>query len=215
MQPLRLWIILAAFTSSMVCPRATAQEPMSSGTLNVVLANKNGFVIAADSRRSSSTGTFSCNGIQQSYCDDSQKLFRTSKSSAMAIAGFAAGGSNGTPLDLTIASVLRKRFGPGGNRAVHISSGKMTVVDASQVPAFEGVTFDSYWTRMALEQALAGVASLYDPASLPEPNMYFSVLFAGIEGGKVSLKQQSFHGSWISSGEQDARRAELPNSERR
>ena len=36
MQPLRLLIILAAFAGSMVCPGATAQEPMSSGTLNVV-----------------------------------------------------------------------------------------------------------------------------------------------------------------------------------
>jgi|SRR5579862_1229807 len=201
MQPVRLWIVLA-LTSSMVCLGATAQEPMSSGTLNLVLANKNGFVIASDSRRSSSTGTFLCNGIQQSYCDDSQKLFKTSKSSAMVIAGFAAGGRGGTPLDLAVASVLRRRFGPGGNRAFHRDgSGKTTVVDASEVPVFEGVGFDSFWTKMALGSALTGVASLYDPTSLPESDMDFIASFAGIADGKVVLKQQKFQGSWISSGD--------------
>ena len=53
---------------------------LDSGTLTVVLANKNGFVIASDSRRSGPDG----------HSDDSQKIFRLGPRSAMAIAGFAS-----------------------------------------------------------------------------------------------------------------------------
>jgi hypothetical protein len=77
----------------------------ASGTLNIVLANKNGIVIAADSRMSSSA-PFSCGNAMQLYCDNSQKLFRTGERSAIVIAGFAVGRRN-SPLDLTLASVLR------------------------------------------------------------------------------------------------------------
>jgi hypothetical protein len=76
----RLWVILAACISSVVLARvATAQESVFSGTLNLILANKNGFVIAADSRRSSTT-PFKCHGVRQLYCDDSQSFLRLAKS---------------------------------------------------------------------------------------------------------------------------------------
>src|SRR5437762_13613722 len=55
--------------------------PHTSGSLNLVLANKNGFVIAADSRGTHRTST----GV--SYRDEYQKLFRTGPRSALAIAG--------------------------------------------------------------------------------------------------------------------------------
>jgi hypothetical protein len=104
----------------MLCS-AMAQQPESnagvihtSGTLNIIFANTNGFVIAADSRASSKV-PFLCpdTQIQQLYCDNSQKLFRTTPNSALVIAGFAVD-SRGTALDLAIASALLKQFGPHG-----------------------------------------------------------------------------------------------------
>ena len=98
---------------------APAQETKSdgspatlSGTVNLILANRNGFVIAADSRKSADR-KFECAGNMQLYCDDSQKLFRTTPKSALVIAGFAVDGQN-SPLNLAIASVLLKQFGPHG-----------------------------------------------------------------------------------------------------
>jgi hypothetical protein len=98
---------------------APAQESKSdgspaalSGTVNLILANRNGFVIAADSRKSADR-KFECGGSMQLYCDDSQKLFRTTPKSALVIAGFAVDGQN-SPLNLAIASVLLKQFGPHG-----------------------------------------------------------------------------------------------------
>src|SRR5208282_4676766 len=70
---------------------------IASGTLNLILANQNGFVVAADSRMSA-PGPFRCTDGTQAkqgpetgffYCDDSQKLFRTGTRSAMVISGFA------------------------------------------------------------------------------------------------------------------------------
>jgi 20S proteasome alpha/beta subunit len=86
----------------------------ASGTLNIILANKNGFVIAADSRMSSDK-PFQCasTGRLQLYCDNSQKLFRTSPHSVLVIAGFAVD-RGPSPLDLAIAPFLLKKFGPNG-----------------------------------------------------------------------------------------------------
>ncbi len=76
------------------------------GTLNVALANKNGFVIAADSR-----GNWMDSGISH-YSDDCQKLFRTGRKSAMAIAGLLA-----TPPDayrFESSNTILARFGVSG-----------------------------------------------------------------------------------------------------
>ena len=76
-----------------------------SGTLNLVLANKSGFVIAADSRITDpKTGN---------YVDTCQKLFRTSPNSALSFAGFATALGN-TPFEFEIPAVLRSRFGKSG-----------------------------------------------------------------------------------------------------
>src|ERR1039458_3668293 len=84
-------------SATLMSVRAVAQQlapeanaTLASGTLNIILANKNGFVIGADSRMSSDT-SFDCEGKLQLYCDNSQKLFRSTSHSAMAIAGFAVG----------------------------------------------------------------------------------------------------------------------------
>lgn len=73
-----------------------------SGTLNLLLANKKGFVIAADSRRTRLN--------PRMHWDDSQKLFRVGPRSAMAIAGFASFVSQGSPVDVQVASFFREEF---------------------------------------------------------------------------------------------------------
>ena len=95
-------------------PESNAGSISTSGTLNILFANKNGFVIAADSRMSGKV-PFQCavTGTLQLHCDNSQKLFRTSPKSALVIAGFAIDGQN-SPLNLAIASVLLRQFGPHG-----------------------------------------------------------------------------------------------------
>jgi len=93
------------------CASATSQTPANprfpatTGSLNLVLANRNGFVIAADSR-----GREHPKGNQ--YRDRYQKLFRTGPRSALAIAGLLAGGVKPFELE-TIARIVR-HFGPTG-----------------------------------------------------------------------------------------------------
>lgn len=175
--------ILAAQTA-----RTRHQEPESSplaaqGTLNLILANKNGFVIVADSRMSTMNGTLPCNGHLQSYCDNSQKLFRTGKNSAMAISGFAVGKWN-TPLDLTVASVLRKRFGP-------------------EAASKDQDTFRQSmgWTQIQLSQPLREVAALYDPSKTSSQDLSLRAIFGGfgIDGAPV-LGELRFTGAWQSMG---------------
>jgi hypothetical protein len=202
--------VLALIIAVVVCPGTKAQQPsenkesaITSGTLNLVLANKNGFVIAADSRRSNPTTSFDCNGVQQHYCDDSQKLFRTSATSAIVIAGYAGGGARGTPLDLVMANVLWQSFGPCGQRVLEQSGdGKMRIRCAEDVGALTGVGPDSEWTKYGLEPPLSLVASAY---KLAPKDMFFSVLFAGItQDQKVQLRVQQFSGTWIATGLQAA-----------
>jgi len=90
-----LWLLFASICTLIASPEsATSHEypaptlaesaPVLSlygGTLTLVLANKNGFVIATDSRSTDPDGNHS---------DNSQKLFRLGPRSAMAIAGFAS-----------------------------------------------------------------------------------------------------------------------------
>jgi hypothetical protein len=105
---------LALLALLLVPNKAMAQGPVSAGfsvgTLTMVIANKNGFVVITDSRKSSPR-LMQCDGRQQFYCDNSQKLFRTTPHSAMMIAGFASAWVN-SPLDLEVASVIRKQFDP-------------------------------------------------------------------------------------------------------
>jgi hypothetical protein len=157
---------------------------LASGTINLVLANKNGFVIAADSRMSSETA-FYCepDGKRQLYCDNSQKLFRTGPTSAMVIAGFAVGHKN-SPLDLAIASVLRRRFGSAG------------------LPGDRGTPYAaSDWAEHALRQALIGVAALYNPAKIPAQNLSLTTIFAGFDkNGAPVLRRLLFTETWSLTG---------------
>jgi hypothetical protein len=96
-----------AMLAALGCFMSFGQEPQSigtpaTGTLNLLLANNRGFVIAADSRRTRLAPL--------AHWDDSQKLFRVGPKSAMVIAGFASWASQGSPLDVQVAAVLRDEF---------------------------------------------------------------------------------------------------------
>ncbi|MBZ5663050.1 MAG: hypothetical protein LAO30_00460 [Acidobacteriia bacterium] len=196
-------VLAALLTSAFCLPWANAQVSASgsaglaSGTLNLILANKNGFVIAADSRMSSDT-PFECEkGLpKRLYCDNSQKLFKTGNRSAMVIAGFAAGRAEPpSPFDLVVASVLRKSFGPCGQRIFQVTTGpepKGEVVCAPDAMALP------VWAQIDLVPALTAVASLYDPEHLPSDKMFFVTSFASIDKqGKISIQQQYFNGHWV------------------
>jgi hypothetical protein len=181
-----LLVVLATPIQSWAQQAKTLPSPvMASGTLNLVLANKNGFVIAADSRMSSEVPA-PCEGKRQLYCDNSQKLFRTTPNSAMAIAGFAVGQFN-SPLDLAVASVIRKQFG---------SSRWLTDDHADAVPSTaEG----------ALEDALAGVAALFDPAKTPAQSLSLSATFVRFDTERVPIiEQKIFSANWKPTGAQNA-----------
>ncbi len=106
--------ILAASICFVACTQAQSagEQPEQTtvaahGTLNVLLANRNGFVIATDSRLTRSDGTHS---------DDGQKLFRTSPDGAVSFAGFAGFAADliGTKFEFEIPATFLGRFGPDG-----------------------------------------------------------------------------------------------------
>lgn len=160
---------------------AQSQTSITSGTLNLILANKNGFVIAADSRRSSKDA-FLCGTKLQTYCDDSQKLFRTSPHSALVIAGFAVGEAK-SPLDLRVASVLRRRFGLGGFPADDAAGNFPDIV------------------RNEFSEALEDVATLSSPGTVSS-DLRLWVAFARLnEQHAPVLRQIVFNGTWSQSGQ--------------
>ena len=99
---IRPFLIAGCFSCSdaFACREKRGIQPLG-GTLNVVLANKNGFVIATDSF---ATGPGCTRPV------DKQKLFRISEQSALAIAGFATYAGQ-TPFDLDMATILNTRYG--------------------------------------------------------------------------------------------------------
>jgi hypothetical protein len=101
-----LFLLLACTSTSLFGQSQTEQEPLTRGTLNVVLANQNGFVMAADSRRNS--------GDCERGTNDSQKIFQMGPNAAMAIAGFASyrSGFGDAPDGMEVAEVLREHFDP-------------------------------------------------------------------------------------------------------
>jgi hypothetical protein len=150
------------------------QPSIQTGTLNVVLANRNGVVIATDSRRSSQQ-PFDCHGRQQTFCDDSQKLFKTGTASALAIAGFASGGLpgvSGTPLNVEVSSFLRRRFGSSG---IPDQRGNVEMVTSYAATEFV--------------QLLPGLAGLFDPSSINPKDLSFFATVAGIENGVPKVAQ--------------------------
>jgi len=106
--------VAASPTRGEDAPPPLSEDILERGTFVVALANQNGLVIVADSRRSS-RAPFPCNGVSGLYCDDSQKVFQAGERSGMAIAGFANGRVAGTPLDSHMAAYLRGKFPRPGN----------------------------------------------------------------------------------------------------
>lgn len=72
---------------------------VASGTLNVVVGNRKGFVIATDSRLT----LFKASGSISQFRDDGQKLFRTGDRSALSFAGIA----EVKRFDFEVAKLLR------------------------------------------------------------------------------------------------------------
>lgn len=197
-------------------PSLFGQQPSSaaadtSGTLNLILANRNGFVIAADSRRSNPSAAFRCAGgvaAQKApstgyfYCDDSQKVFRLGSKEAMAIAGFANAGFS-VPLDLSVAPILRQQFGAGGRPFMRYDTGtgvmsRQTQSENPQEPQpFAGIIPDSSWVHSRIGQDLVAISSLFDPQQYSPSQMEFQAIYGEITPqGQVRLLAQRFHGSW-------------------
>lgn len=103
------------------------------GTLNVILANQNGFVIAADSKitfnRTSKDAIFS------------QKLFRLSQNGAMVVAGFYSSGME--PFRYEVPGILVGRFGKtglnDGRGAVSMAAGWLSEVIGVRLTALAGI----------------------------------------------------------------------------
>jgi 20S proteasome alpha/beta subunit len=159
---------------TLACGSCDGQESrpdgaLETGTLNLLLANKRGFVIAADSRRTRlSDGR---------HWDDSQKLFRVGPRSALVMAGFASWAAQGSPLDVQVASLFREEF------ADHVwTSGKRPV---TELPSMVKV-------KIGYELELFGaMGSTNRPALAPE-QLDFQVLAAGLIRGRVQIVRLSF-----------------------
>jgi hypothetical protein len=163
--------ILTLLALLMVSPKSEAQEqPISPslavGTLNLVIANKNGFVVITDSRKSGPR-LMLCEGRQQLYCDNSQKLFRTTPHSAMMIAGFASAWDS-TPLDLEVASVIRKQFDP------------------SQWPNDDHADAVPLSAEGVLTDALIDVAAIFDPQT-PSQTLSLTATFVRFDADKAPV----------------------------
>ena len=177
-----LCLASVAWAQNGVEPNAAASAGPTSGTLNLIIANKNGIIVAADSRMSSDA-PFHCGRAMQRHCDNSQKLFRTGARSTMVIAGFAVDNRRGSPLDLSLASVLRNHFRAIGRPGA--------LGDVQQV---------ANWVDGELEQVLTGVAALEDPRTPPE-NLSVWATFAGFDSNGVPIiKQLLFRESWVPTG---------------
>ncbi len=170
---------------------------LASGTLNLILADKNGFVVATDSRMSS-LQPFECRpGLpKRRYCDDSQKLFRTGKHSAMVIAGFAAGrATTRSPLDLMVASVLRQNFSPCGQKIFQVTTGPAPTAKVICAPEEMSGPVSGLFN---LPPALTAVASLYDPEQFSPDQMRLTASWASIDDhGRVFIQQQYFNVTWM------------------
>ncbi len=145
----------------------TAFGQTSGGTLNLVLANGNGFVLAADSRRTSLNGSH--------HWDDSQKLFRVGKRSALVISGFATASAPGTPLDVQVAALLRDHFDARMQR--------------------RGIGFDgpalTGWMRVTMASELQVVGSVF--ATLGNFSMGMTAIAAGYDSsGQAKIARFDF-----------------------
>jgi len=169
--------ILACVLSSCICGMAAYGQVATAGTLVLVIADQNGFIIASDSRRSNLAQRFSCGDTREFYCDDSQKVFQTGKKSAIAIAGFSSW-LKGTPLDLEVASVLRRRYKYASVQQFTPPKGARPIGTMGPVYVTKFTPFDpqsSLNEDFELEEALTTVAAFALPAN-------FSTLIAKLDG---------------------------------
>jgi hypothetical protein len=159
---------------ALACASCFAQEESPGGapyvgTLNLLLANKRGFVIAADSRRTRMS--------DGRHWDDSQKLFRIGPKSALVIAGFASWAAPGSPLDTQVASFLREELSDS-----IWTSGKRPLSDLpNMIRANIGYEL----------QLFGAIGASTRPAPRPE-DLDFQVLAAGVIRGRVQIVRINF-----------------------
>jgi hypothetical protein len=159
---------------ALACAGCLAQDNSSAGTpdigtLNLLLANKRGFVIAADSRRTRTS--------DGRHWDDSQKLFRIGPKSALVIAGFASWAAPGSPLDTQVAAFLREELSDP-----IWTSGKRPITDLPNMVR----------ANIGYELKLFGAIDATNrPAPRPE-RLDFQVLAAGVIRGNVQIVRISF-----------------------
>lgn len=168
-----LFAIVAALLvppTAMPAERLNPSQAVQTGTLNLLLANKNGFVIAADSRRSQ------IRPFQ--YWDDSQKFFRIGPQSAAVIAGFASTAVTHSALDMQVAAVLRDEF-----TEERWSSGQLSIAELP--PVLVG--------RMGDELTILG--AMLDSLGHPLDSLEFWMTAAEIRGSRVKLIQLHFEPS--------------------
>lgn len=163
---------LAAFLAAMLLATSPANAQamptgVQSGTLNLIIANENGFVIAADSRMSRPNPF--------AYWDNSQKLFRAGPRSAAVISGFASWVAGGTPIDFQVAAALREEFSaPDWIRAKHI-----------------GVELPSTLSGRVAEQLTLFGGLLSAEGRRPD-GLTFKLLAAGFDNSQVKLQRLEF-----------------------
>jgi 20S proteasome alpha/beta subunit len=140
-----------------------------TGTLNLLLANRRGFVIAADSRR-----TQQSSGM---HWDDSQKLFRVGPMSALVVAGFASWTANKSPLDVQVASLFREEF------ADQVwTSGKRPF---TEIPSMVN-------TKVGYELETIGALGVTERPALAPEQLDFRVLAAGFIRSRVHIVSVNF-----------------------
>lgn len=165
--PVQVFLFMIPMLTAVLAFGQSSNETFG-GTLNLVLANHNGIVVATDSRRSSLNGQ---------YWDDSQKLFRIGKRSALAIAGFAAALAPGTPMDVQVAALLREHFQNGERRDLSF--------DDKDV---------SGWMRVTMTQELQVVGGVFGALGVPNVAK-MTGLAAGYDAhGKPKITRFEFDG---------------------
>lgn len=159
----------------LTCANCFGQESRSisapaTGTLNLLLANKRGFVMVADSRKTQSSTLL--------HWDDSQKLFRVGPKSAMLMAGFASYMSQGSPLDVQVAAVFREEFTDR-----QWKTGKRSVTGLSGLIA----------TTIGYQLQLFGALLATNSPPPPVEQLYFQVIAAEInKRGKIQIVRIGF-----------------------
>jgi hypothetical protein len=169
------FITVRVILGVLACNSCFAQDSQSvstaaTGTLNLLLANRRGFVIAADSRMTQLSQPMQ-------HWDDSQKVFKVGPKAAMAIAGFASW-ARGSPFEYQVAAALREEF-----------SDREWTSGERQVTSIAGLINTTVGFQLGLLGALLATKRPAPPAA----SLDFHGLAAGInKSGKTEIVRIAF-----------------------